>query len=141
MPGDYHYLDDSDVYATVYWGRLSIIDILETISRRALDPDLREAKLHVIDLSDATWTETPSAVVHDQIDRLRPAFAPPKVRTIFVTPSEFFFGFARFYAIMQIIYGAAKVEVCRTWDEAAAAAGVDLASAQAWCRSRSGAAT
>jgi hypothetical protein len=136
MPGDYHYLDDSDAYVTVYWGTISILDILETISHRAQDPDLREAKVHVIDLSRAKWVETPPAIVHHEVDRLRPAFAPPRLRTVFVTPGDFFYGFARFYAIMQVVYGAAKVDVGRSWAEAAAFAGADLSSAEAWAAAR-----
>jgi hypothetical protein len=136
MPGDYHYLDDSDAYVTVYWGTISILDILETISLRALDPDLREAKVHVVDLSRATWTETPPEIIQHEVERLRPAFAPPKIRTLFVTPGEFFYGFARMYAIVHVVYGAAKVDVSRSWAEAAAKAGVDLGSAEAWAASR-----
>ncbi|HEX9710583.1 MAG TPA: hypothetical protein VGB42_11545 [Candidatus Thermoplasmatota archaeon] len=136
MPGDYHYLDDSDAYVTVYWGTISILDILETISNRARDPDLKEARVHVIDLSNATWVEVQPAVLHDQVDKLRPAFAPPKVRTMFVTPGEFFYGFARFYAIVQIVYASRSVEVVRSWDAAAAAAGLDLSSARAWVTER-----
>jgi hypothetical protein len=136
MPGDYHYLDDSDAYVTVYWGRLSLVDILETISSRAQDPDLKDAKVHIVDLSEASWVELPPAVLHDQVEQLRPAFAPPKIRTVFVTPGEFFYGFARFYAIVQVVYGAAKVEVVRSWKEAAAAAGASLASAESWARER-----
>jgi hypothetical protein len=136
MPGDYHYLDDSDAYVTVYWGRLSLVDILETISSRAQDPDLKDAKVHIVDLSEASWVELPPAVLHDQVEQLRPAFAPPKIRTVFVTPGEFFYGFARFYAIVQVVYGAAKVEVVRSWKEAATAAGASLASAESWARER-----
>jgi hypothetical protein len=136
MPGDYHYLDDSDAYVTVYWGRLSLVDILETISSRAQDPDLKDAKVHIVDLSEASWVELPPAVLHDQVEQLRPAFAPPKIRTVFVTPGEFFYGFARFYAIVHVVYGAAKVEVVRSWKEAATAAGASLASAESWARER-----
>ncbi|MGE5175525.1 MAG: hypothetical protein ACM3JJ_04045, partial [Hyphomicrobiales bacterium] len=132
MPGDYAYLDGSDLYVTTYWGRLSLLDILETISQRMKDPDLREAKLHVIDLSNATWTEAPATLVHDQLDRLRPAFAPPKIPTVLVAPSEFFFGFARMYAVFQVTYGGSKVDVARSWSEAASRTGVALEEAQAW---------
>lgn len=137
MPSDYCYLDDSDVYVTVYWGTVSIIDILDTILARAQDSDLKVAKAHLIDLSHAAWTETPPQKVHDELARLRPAFAPPKVPTAFVTPSDFFYGFARMYALMEVIYGAAKVDVYRSWDAASAALGIPLASAEAWARDRS----
>ncbi len=136
MPGDYHYLDDSDAYVTVYWGKLSLLDLLETILSRAQDPDLKTAKVHVIDLSEPTWAEAPSERLHDQVDRLRQAFAPPKMRTILVAPGEFFYGFARFYAIVQVVYASARVDVVRSWDEAAAAAGMDLTSARAWAKER-----
>ncbi len=139
MPGDYHYLDDSDVYVTAYWGRLSLFDILETISHRAEDPDLRDAKVHVIDLSNATWTETPAALVQAQAEKLRPAFAPPKMPTILVAPGEFFFGFARMYAIFQVIYGGSKVGVVRSWAQAKLQTGAALDSAEAWAAARAAA--
>jgi hypothetical protein len=139
MPGDYHYLDDSDVYVTVYWGRLSLFDILETISHRAEDPDLREAKVHVIDLSNATWTETPPVLVQEQAEKLRPAFAPPKMPTILVAASEFFFGFARMYAVFQVIYGGSKVHVVRSWVDAREQSVAPLDSAEAWARERAAA--
>jgi hypothetical protein len=136
MPSDFSYIDDSDVYVTVYWGEISIADILETILKRAHDSDLRAAKAHVIDLSHATWTETPPQQVHQELERLRPAFAPPKIRTAFVTPGDFFYGFARMYALMEVVYGAAKVDVYRSWEAAAGALGIPLASAASWARDR-----
>ncbi len=141
MPSDFCYRDDSDVYVTVYWGSVSIVDILETILKRAHDPDLKAAKAHLVDLSHAAWTETPPMQVHEELSRLRPAFAPPKIPTAFVTPGDFFYGFARMYALMEVIYGAAKVEVYRSWDAASAALGIPLASAEAWARDRSRAET
>jgi len=136
MPGDYRCIDECDVFVTVYWGRLSLVDILDTISRRMHDPDLPSVKANVIDLSHATWTEIPPQYIHDQLDRLRPAFAPPKVRTILVAPGEFWYGFARMYALVQVIYGAAKVDTVRSWKEAASALGIDLREAESWAISR-----
>ena len=136
MPGDYRCLDEPDVFVTVYWGRLSLVDILETISRRIHDPDLTSVEANVIDLSHATWTDTSPTYVHAELDRLRPAFAPPKVRTVLVAPGEFFYGFARMYALVQVVYGAAKVDAVRTWKEAADSLGIDLAAAEAWARAR-----
>src|SRR5512146_1526135 len=101
MPGDYAYLDDCDQYVTSYWGRISLLDILETISQRLRDPDVQDARLHVIDLSPADWIDAPPKLIHGELDRLRPAFAPPKVPTILIAPGEFFRGFARMYAVFQ----------------------------------------
>lgn len=136
MPGDYRCIDECDVFVTVYWGRLSLVDILDTISRRIHDPDLPSVKANVIDLSHATWTDLPPQYIHDQLDRIRPAFAPPKVRTVLVAPGEFFYGFAHMYALVQVVYGAAKVEVVRSWKEAAGALAIDLKEAESWARSR-----
>ncbi len=136
MPGDYHYIGDQEIVVTVYWGQVSLVDILDTISRRVHDSDLHDAKGNVIDLSDATWAETPPQYVHEELNRLRPAFAPPKVPTVFVTPGEFFYGFARMYAIVHVVYGAAKVEVVRSWGEAAKVLGRDLREAETWARRR-----
>ena len=136
MPGDYRCIDEIDVFVTVYWGRLSLVDILDTISRRIHDPDLPSVKANVIDLTHATWTDIPPQYIHDELERLRPAFAPPKVRTVIVAPSEFFYGFARMYALVQVVYGAAKVDTVRTWDEAAKELGIDLKAAESWARSR-----
>ena len=71
MPGDYRCIDECDVFVTVYWGRLSLVDILDTISRRIHDPDLPSVKANVIDLSHPTWTEVPPQLIHDQLERLR----------------------------------------------------------------------
>lgn len=136
MPSDFSYRDDSDVYVTVYWGEVSIVDILDTILKRAHDSDLRVAKAHLIDLSHAAWVETPPQQVHQELERLRPAFAPPKIRTAFVTPGDFFYGLASMYALMEVIYGAAKVDVYRSWGAAADALGLPLASAESWARDR-----
>ena len=136
MPGDYRCIDECDVFVTVYWGRLSLVDILDTISRRLHDPDLPSVKANVIDLSHATWTEIPPHYVHEQLDRLRPAFAPPRVRTILVAPGEFFYGFARMYSLVQVVYGAAKVDTVRSWQDAANALGIDLGAAESWARLR-----
>jgi len=136
MPGDYCCIDPCDVFVTVYWGRLTLVDILDTISRRLHDPDLPSVKANVIDLSHATWTEVPPQYIHDQLDRIRPAFAPPKVRTVLVAPGEFFYGFARMYALVQVVYGAAKVDTVRSWKEAAEVLGIDLKDAESWARSR-----
>jgi hypothetical protein len=137
MPSDFSYRDDSDVYVTVYWGSVSIVDILDTILKRAHDSDMRAAKAHLVDLSHAAWAETPPQQVHEELARLRPAFAPPKIPTAFVTPGDFFYGFARMYAYMEVIYGAAKVDVYRSWGEASAALRIPLASAEAWALERS----
>ena len=136
MPSDFSYRDDTGVYVTVYWGTVTIVDILDTILSRAHDSDLKDAKAHIIDLSHAAWAETPPRQVHEELDRLRPAFAPPKIRTAFVTPGEFFYGFARMYALMEVIYGAAKVDVYRSWGAAGEALGIPLGSAEAWARGR-----
>ena len=136
MPGDYRCIDECDVFVTVYWGRLSLMDILDTISRRVHDPDLTSVKANVIDLSHAAWTEVSPNYLHDQLDRLRPALAPPKVRTVLVAPGDFFYGFARMYALVQVVYGAAKVDAVRTWKEAADSLGIDLAAAEKWARAR-----
>ena len=69
MPSDFSYRDDSDVYVTVYWGEVSIVDILDTILKRAHDSDLRVAKAHLIDLSHAAWVETPPQQVHQELER------------------------------------------------------------------------
>ena len=49
----------------------------------------------MIDLSNARWVEIAPRIVHQEIERLRLALAPPKVRTLFIAPDEFFYGFAR----------------------------------------------
>jgi len=136
MPGDYCCIDESDIFVTVYWGKLSLVDIMDTISRRIHDPDLTSVKANVIDLSHATWTDLPPKYGHDELERLRPAFAPPKVRTILIAPGEFFYGFARMYALVQVVYGAAKVDVVRSWKEATSALGIDLSRAEAWAEER-----
>ena len=136
MPSDFSYRDDSDVYVTVYWGEVSIVNILDTILKRAHDSDLRVAKAHLIDLSHAAWVETPPQQVHQELERLRPAFAPPKIRTAFVTPGDLFYGLASMYALMEVVYGAAKVDVYRSWGAAADALGLPLASAESWARDR-----
>jgi hypothetical protein len=136
MPSDFQYLDDSDAYVTVYWGTVTMVDILETIMKRAHDSDMKAAKAHVVDLSNAVWMETPPQQLHKELERLRPAFAPPKIRTLFVTPGDFFFGFARMYALVHVIYGAAKVDVYRSWSDASDALGVSLSSAESWARGR-----
>ena len=136
MPGDYRCIDDCNAFVTVYWGRLSLVDILETISDRLHDPDLPTVKASVIDLSPATWVDVPPKILHEELDRLRPAFAPPKVRTVLIAPSDFWYGFARMYALVQVVYGAAKVDAVRTWKEAADSLGIDLAAAETWARAR-----
>jgi len=136
MPGDYQCIDECDVFVTVYWGRVSLVDILDTISRRTHDPDLPSVKANVIDLSHAEWNDVPAKISHDDLERLRPALGPPKVRTILIAPGEFFYGFARMYALVQVVYGAAKVDTVRTWAEASSALAIDLASAESWARAR-----
>jgi len=136
MPGDYRCIDECDVFVTAYWGKLSLVDILDTITRRLQDPDLPSVKANVIDLSQATWSDFPPKYTHDELERLRPAFAPPKVRTVLVAPSEFFYGFGRMYALIQVVYGAAKVDVVRSWKEAASVLAIDLAPAEAWAKDR-----
>ena len=134
MPGDYYFDDEMGVFVTAYWGQVSLVDILEVILRRAHDPRLQSATANVIDLSNATWTEVPPTFLREQMEQLRPALGPPKARTVFITPGEFFFGFARMYAIVQVIYGGASVEVVRSWDAAAKLLGIDIGPAQAWVR-------
>ena len=136
MPSDFCYLDDSDVYVTVYWGEVTLVDILETIMKRAHDSDLKAAKAHVVDLSHAEWLDTGAHELHHELERLRPAFAPPKIRSIFVATGDFFYGFALMYALMHVVYGAAKVEVFRTWADAGRSLGAPLGSAESWARSR-----
>jgi hypothetical protein len=136
MPGDYRYLDESTVVVTTYWGAISILDILDTITRRIREMPEHHPRASVIDLSNATWTEVPSRKLHQEIEGLRPALAPPKVRTVFVAPGEYFYGFARMYAIVHVIYGAANVDVARSWSEAARMLDVDLATAEKWAMER-----
>lgn len=139
MPGDYHFEEGSGVSVTTYWGQVSLVDILETISRRLHDPDIDSIKASVIDLSAATWSEVPPKYVHKELDRLRPALGPPRARTVFVTPGEFFYGFARMYALIHVIYGAASVEVARSWKDAGRLLGLDLVAAEAWAKDRAAA--
>src|SRR5262245_7189057 len=136
MPSDFRYLDDSDVYVTVYWGPLSTADILDTILKRSHDSDLKAAKAHVVDLADAVWSGTEIPHDHATLERMRPAFAPPKLRTAFVAPGDFVYGLALMYALFHAAYSAARVDVHRTWGEAAAALDIPLASAEAWARER-----
>lgn len=137
MPGDYRYLDESTIVVTTYWGTISLLDILNTITRRIHEMPEHHPKASVIDLSNAQWTEVPPQYIHQEMERLRPALAPPKVRTIFIAPDEFFYGFARMYAIVHVIYGAAHVEVVRSWTEAEKLLEMDLAMAEKWARDRS----
>lgn len=136
MPGDYRYLDESTVVVTTYWGTISLLDILDTITRRIKALSEHHPKASIVDLSNARWTETPPRFVHEEIEKLRPAFAPPKVRTVFITPDEFFYGFARMYAIVHVIYGAANVEVVRSWTEAEKLLQMDLTAAEKWALER-----
>jgi len=136
MPGDYGYIQKDHCIVTVYWGEVSLVDILETISRRIRDPELVEASASVIDLGPATWCEVSPKYVHDELTRLRPVFAPPKLPTLIVAPGDFFYGFGRMYALIQVIYGAARVEVVRSWKEAETALGRGLEGAEAWARER-----
>ena len=139
MPSDFQYIDDTDVYVTVYWGTVTMVDILETIMKRSHDSDLKAAKAHVVDLSNAVWLEVAPQQLHHELERLRPAFAPPKIRTAFVAPGDFFYGFARMYALVHVIYGAAKVDVYRSWSAASEALAIPLAPAESWARGRVGA--
>jgi hypothetical protein len=135
MPGDFYYESESGVFVTSYWGAVSILDILETILRRSHDPRIQSAKANVVDLSHATWTETQSKLVRAELERLRPALGPPKAHnTVFVAPGEFFYGFARMYAIVQITYSGSVVQVTRSWTEAAKLLGLDLSKAEAGSR-------
>lgn len=136
MPSDFRYLDDCDVYVTVYWGTLSTLEILDTIVKRSHDSDIKAAKAHVIHLANSAWSET--AIPHDHavLEKLRPAFAPPKLRTVFVAPGDFVYGFALMYGLFHVVYSAAKVDVHRTWSEAAGALGMSLSSAEAFARER-----
>lgn len=136
MPGDYRYIDESTVVITTYWGTISLLDILETITRRIRELPEHHPRASIVDLSNARWTEIPPHIIHQEIEKLRPAFAPPKVRTVFIAPDEFFFGFARMYAIVHVVYGAANVEVVRSWTEAEKLIGMDLAGAERWARER-----
>jgi len=137
MPGDYRYLDDADIVVSTYWGTISLVDILDTITHRASEMPEHHPRASVVDLSTARWTETPPKFVQHEMDRLRPALAPPKVRTVLIAPGDFFYGFARMYAIVHNIYGAANVEVTRSWAEAAKLLGMDLTGAERWARERS----
>lgn len=136
MPGDYRYLDESTVVITTYWGTISLLDILDTITRRIKELPEHNPKASIVDLSNARWTEIPPRYVHQEIERLRPAFAPPKVRTLFIAPDEFFYGFARMYALVHVIYGAADVVVVRSWTEAEKVLEMDLTNAEKWTRGR-----
>ena len=136
MPGDYRFLEPSEIVVTSYWGTVSLVDILDTITRRVEEHPHHHAKANVVDTSFAKWTELPPKYVHQEVQRLRPAFGPPKVPSVFICPGEFFYGFARMYSIVQIIYANAKVEVVRSWAEAAKVLGVDLKEAEAWSRER-----
>jgi len=134
MPGDYYFEEEIGVFITAYWGEVSLVDILDVILRRAHDPRLQSATANLIDLSSATWVEAPPTFLREQVERLRPALGPPKARTVFVAPGELFYGLARMYAIVQIIYGGASVEVVRSWGAAAKLLAVDLEQAEAWAR-------
>ena len=136
MPGDYRYLDESTLVASTYWGTISLVDILETISHRVSELSEHHPKASVVDLSAAKWNETSPKFMHHEMERLRPALAPPKVRTVLIAPSDFFYGFARMYAIMHNIYGAANVDVVRSWADAAKILDMDLSSAETWARER-----
>lgn len=136
MPGDFQYLDDSGIVVTTYWGTISLIDILETISQRVGEMPVHRAKASIIDVSQAKWTDAPPNFVHKNVAQLRPALAPPRVRTIIVAPSEFFYGFGRMYALMHVIFGAANVDVARSWSEASRMLGMNLASAERLSRER-----
>lgn len=136
MPGDYRFLDESTIVVSTYWGTISLVDILETITQRVSQLTEHHPRASVVDLSAAKWTETPRKFVEHEMERLRPALAPPKVRTVLIAPSDFFFGFARMYSIVHKIYGAANVDVTRTWEQAAQMLEMDLSAAEAWSRDR-----
>ena len=139
MPGDYYFEEGSRVLVSLYWGRVSLADIMETIERRTHDPDMPDAKASVILLADAEWVEVPADFVRKSVERLRLALGPPTVRTVFVTPEDFWFGFTRMYAIVHELYGWSKIDVVRTWGEAASILGMDLSAAENWVRQRSAA--
>ena len=136
MPGDYHYLDEIDIVVSAYWGTISLSDILDTITRRAQEMPEHHPKASVIDLSYAQWNEITPKYIHQEMERLRPALAPPKVRTVFVAPGDFFYGFARMYALVHVIYGAANVDVVRSWADASKLLEVELGAAEAWAKKR-----
>jgi len=136
MPADYHYLDESGIVASTYWGTISLVDILDNILHRLSEMPVHHPKASVIDLSFARWAEMPPQFEHRELERLRPALAPPKVRTVLIAPSDFFYGFARMYAVMHKVYGAANVDVVRTWEEAAKMLGMDLSAARKWVEER-----
>ena len=141
MPGDHHYEPESGVFVTCYWAEVSLEDILTTIEQRNRDPRLQGARASVIDLTNARWAEVPISFTREKLDRLRPALAPPPIRTVFVTPTEFWHGFTRMYAIVHEIYGGSRIDVVRSWPEAAEVLGRDLKQAEAWTRIRASADT
>lgn len=136
MPGDHHYEAESGVFVTCYWGQVSLADILSTIEERNRDPRLQGARASVIDVTNAGWTEVPISFTREKLGRLRPALSPPAIRTVFVAPSEFWYGFTRMYAIVHEIYGGSRVDVVRSWPEAAEMLGRDLKRAEDWTRRR-----
>lgn len=136
MPGDYHYLDENKLVVSTYWGTISLVDIMETITHRIGELPKHHPNASLIDLSGARWAEPHPKFEQREMERLRPAFAPPKVRTLLIASSDFFYGFARMYALMHTVYGAANVDVVRTWAEAGQLLGMDLSAAERWSLER-----
>jgi hypothetical protein len=139
MPGDHHYEPDGGIFVTCYWGEVSLADILTTIEQRNRDARLPGARASVVDMTYAWWAEVPTHFTREKLNRLRPALSPPSVRTVFVAPMEFWYGFTRMYAIVHEIYGGSRVDVVRSWPEAAEALGLDLKEAERWSRGRASA--
>jgi hypothetical protein len=139
MPGDHHYEPESGMFVTCYFGEVSLADILSTIEERNRDPRLVDARASAVDLTYAWWAEVPISFTREKLDRLRPALAPPMLRTVFIAPMEFWYGFTRMYAIVHEIYGGSRIDVVRSWPEVAEVLGRDVKQAEAWSRLRASA--
>lgn len=134
MGATYFFLPEASLLVTGYWGRVDVAASQRVRRARAGDPGISRARAHVIDLSLLEGTTTSTRVEGDTFRALASVYVQTfgPLRTAIVAGPTHVFGLARiFETVAGLQDPPVPVRVVRTWADAAAFLGLDLAAAQA----------
>ncbi|HEU5217414.1 MAG TPA: hypothetical protein VFU23_02075 [Gemmatimonadales bacterium] len=130
----YFYLPSSALLVSVYWGRTEISDSMSMRAARAADPLRKQARAHVIDLSQLEGTTASPQSESAMFRALGESYVATygKLPTVIIAARPHMFGQARVFETVATVGSEdMQIGVVRTWAAAAEYLGLDLTEAEA----------
>lgn len=116
MPASYKVDKGQRRVHTMIWGEVSLADVLSTLEKGLMDPEVDPNFAEIVDLTEVTRMNLSGGEM--RVLAQKSAFSLSARRAIVVPDDGLVFGLARMYEILRELQGETGIRIFHTLDEA-----------------------